>query len=454
MKVLLPLTAEQIEIINNSYPLNNGIMLGNILANTKAYVPTKKEIDLLNRMTPCFKFFNVGDILNNDCENGYTQSKIDQLNKMCPAFFHYDVGLRILEICVSSAGQDSTGLTWDSDIDGDLDRPLDGPTLASFVPVADDDGKLLFQFTGQSYRFDSGADTAIGNDVAWPDAIASGTLSGPLRVITNDGEGIQRWDTFASNTNDGVQTLTFDKSDLSSGDDGGSIQYYYDAAAWENAIGGTYTRLEIDIDGNVYVQGHNRDPKSLVVDINGNVGPAGEAAQQIAYTDPDEDGIERHLVAPSDLYATAPNFLPVKTAASPGISLSIGDNTWLPDTLNVGELNTWIGQGAGQGAEGSHGEIKFSPVGGDGKWSGSDFAGAGELEGLHTFSLPRTGNFTNTGGQFIYYYHRAGWTNAFEANTSEIIIAQDGSVYRDSISVANLVVDGEGTLGLAGGALP
>ena len=53
-----------------------------------------------------------------------------------------------------------------------------------------------------------------------------------------------------------------------------------------------------------------------------------------------------------------------------------------------------------------------------------------------------------------FYYHQAAFFAAFEATNSEIVIATNGSVYKDYISQETLVVDKDGNVGKAGKVEP
>jgi len=72
-------------------------------------------------------------------------------------------------------------------------------------------------------------------------------------------------------------------------------------------------------------------------------------------------------------------------------------------------------------------------------------------DGIKVFTLPKTVNGDVLGGSFTFRYIDAAWIAAFDGNASNVIISQDGDVYKGSITAANLVNTLQGEIGPAGG---
>ena len=154
-----------------------------------------------------------------------------------------------------------------------------------------------------------------------------------------------------------------------------------------------------------------------------------------------EDGFDKKLTNPDSQYDTQTNLI-FATNSSNGVKVTIGDYEW-QNIDAVGEEKVWTGQGAGS----AYGQIALEPV--SGNWN--SFANA-NFNGVFVFILPGYADGDLLGGYFAGYYESNAMKHAFENNNSKMIIAKNGSVYKDSIINSNLVVRFNGDIGEAGGA--
>lgn len=178
------------------------------------------------------------------------------------------------------------------------------------------------------------------------------------------------------------------------------------------------------------------------------------------------DPIRGRMVYESEAFAPAPNFqtqiarntvtntdqieLNGTLTAPPNV---VGDESFIPMKSTTGiDLDTSVS-----------GAYTVNAVGST-LWSG---VGGGVVNDLITFT-PTSGNWdsfaplADNGTQAIkindgtlrtinYYYNYGAFKAAFNGTTSAMIVTEDGSVYKGTIAEANLVVSGEGIVGLAGG---
>ncbi|KKK75017.1 hypothetical protein LCGC14_2877960, partial [marine sediment metagenome] len=109
----------------------------------------------------------------------------------------------------------------------------------------------------------------VGNNVVFGGQ-NNGTPYGDVRFASG---GIN-WSNFATAGNNGFKTMTFPKN---ADDDslGGSIQYYYNSAAWTTAFNGNMDDIYIAQNGSVYKGNNVGTDASLVVRWDGFVGAAG-----------------------------------------------------------------------------------------------------------------------------------------------------------------------------------
>jgi hypothetical protein len=155
------------------------------------------------------------------------------------------------------------------------------------------------------------------------------------------------------------------------------------------------------------------------------------------------NGDDGNLNNPVD-YDTVANYVPGSNAR-----IYIGDDRWNASEP-AGSTDIWA---FGVGDTSPAGQIRFVrgtiqlPL----NWV---TFGPSSDNGLKTFTLPKSGDGTTDGGYFQYYFHSGAWGYAFTGNSSFIIIAQNGSVYKGSISENNLVVTYDGKTGPAGGIGP
>jgi hypothetical protein len=77
-----------------------------------------------------------------------------------------------------------------------------------------------------------------------------------------------------------------------------------------------------------------------------------------------------------------------------------------------------------------------------------------EANGLKRIVFPSLANNDGLGGFAELYYHQIAYTHAFNGNASACIPASNGSVYKDTLIDANLVVRWDGMTGPAGSATP
>jgi hypothetical protein len=152
-------------------------------------------------------------------------------------------------------------------------------------------------------------------------------------------------------------------------------------------------------------------------------------------------GTDVSLTSPTGAYNTPSNYIPMENGS--GIDCLIGDHRW--------------GTGGSAGFFGAYGSLVTGTVYGTVKFSVPDannWTNFGSTDGPKRFTLPRLANGDSLGGFFDYYYHQASWTYAFNGNQTDVIIAQNGSVFKTSISDSNLVVRWDGQTGPAGSATP
>lgn len=128
------------------------------------------------------------------------------------------------------------------------------------------------------------------------------------------------------------------------------------------------------------------------------------------------------------------DFLPVQSEENK-MYLQIGTYEWLnielPDT--IGKLYT--GQSIGSAA----GNVKIK-LNTSHYWN---YFSSGGNDGMKALLLPNS----NT---IHFYYYKDAWQYALKNTDSDIVIAKDGSVYKGSISMSNLIVNSHGVIGIAG----
>lgn len=160
-------------------------------------------------------------------------------------------------------------------------------------------------------------------------------------------------------------------------------------------------------------------------------------------------GADRAMSMPSDVFDTPSNLKPI-TDSSPDTSIRIGDfQWWSTGVIAAGGFCSFIDAAEASVAPGStYGAAVWNiAIEGGGNWAA--VAGPSK-DGLQSFLLPRLGNGDSLGGFVPYYFNSAAWAKAFVGNSASVVMAQNGSVYKTSISVVNLVVDVFGNVGAAG----
>jgi hypothetical protein len=101
-------------------------------------------------------------------------------------------------------------------------------------------------------------------------------------------------------------------------------------------------------------------------------------------------------------------------------------------------INEWVGQSSGS----TPGAVTIETAGGN--WD--TFSALDD--GLYHFNV--TQGIYYEFKRVPFYYHAEAWERAFSGNSSNVVIAKSGAVYKDSIEPFNLVVTENGDLGLAG----
>ncbi|NIU83404.1 MAG: hypothetical protein GWN64_07975 [Candidatus Thorarchaeota archaeon] len=165
------------------------------------------------------------------------------------------------------------------------------------------------------------------------------------------------------------------------------------------------------------------------------------------------NGNDVYLDFPSGTYRTPSNLVPIDINGTGAMSLRIGSNYW--------ELASGIGAGTSKVWFDDTGSSTYGPIvlsGGGDTWvnlatnvqMGVDSVNGG----LVTWNLPRYADGDVLGGLFDFYFLASAWSYAFIGSTPDIYIAQNGSVYKTSVSNSNLVVRWDGQTGPAGSATP
>lgn len=166
-------------------------------------------------------------------------------------------------------------------------------------------------------------------------------------------------------------------------------------------------------------------------------------------------GSDADLDQPNDDYNTASNFVPMtafymSTYHTFNVSLAGSGFEYMWTVLSSGSVAGTSIAFTGSTAGDSYGYVYFSSSGSS-NWN--VFASSTD-NGLKTMTFPKNANGDTVGGFIKYYYHSDAWYYAFNGNNAIVIIAQNGSVYKSSLSPSNLVVRWDGQVGPAGSATP
>jgi len=175
-------------------------------------------------------------------------------------------------------------------------------------------------------------------------------------------------------------------------------------------------------------------------EVGVNVDIVNGSSPTSAYT---SSGTDENLTSPSDSYNQDDCFQPLTATGGTGPFgiLAIGGKAW--------SLHTTAGPGKSLGYEnlgGAYGSVNYS-MGASPNWDG---VADSQYNGIQRIWLPKSANNDKLGGYIDFYFHRDAFYNAFYGNTSACIIARNGSVYKTSISPANLVVRWDGEIGPKG----
>jgi len=159
-----------------------------------------------------------------------------------------------------------------------------------------------------------------------------------------------------------------------------------------------------------------------------------------AYT---SSGTDVNLSSPDDSYHQDSCFVPMNTDVSgsgPDGLIYVGSYGW--NLMGgLGPDSSVYSEGVGS----SYGNV-YLTTGVALYWE--TFAGS-EFNGIQRIWLPGSAYNDRLGGYIEFYYHRDAFYSAFYGNGSSCSIAQNGSVYRGTVSDENLVVRWDGQLGPA-----
>jgi len=144
-------------------------------------------------------------------------------------------------------------------------------------------------------------------------------------------------------------------------------------------------------------------------------------------------GTNKELINPDSNDSTGINKLIVLNNVGK-CYVDFGDLSW----EGAGTIGGWIAF-TSYAVSSNYGSISFSPHAGF--WNEFDTS-----DGVRNFA------FATGQGNFKYGYYETPWRIAFEGNNDEIVIAQNGDVYKDTISTETLVVTFDGIIGPAGAA--
>ena len=315
----------------------------------------------------------------------------------------------------------------------------------AFVPVENLSGDFTIKFGGNQWLNSLGGDPG---DIVDLNGISSSSSYSGLEIYTSGSD----WVSFATAIHNGIKTISFPRNADGDGK-GGYATYYYKEDAWRTAFENEPVNIIIAQNGSVYKTSITQ--ANLVVRWDGVTGLAGGGSniEDTPNTDTGQllpinytaDGNEVNMALPSGL-----EDIPISTNKTPVSSSTyyfhVGQHYW----SSTGAVNTsplWTGSSSG-----SYGQVKLTTAS---SWTGisqNGHFGFGYSGGLTDFLLPNTNIVTPPGGGKIsYYFLDRAWKHAFEGTSSTIVIAQNGSVYKDSISLENLVVNWNGEVGLAGG---
>jgi hypothetical protein len=153
------------------------------------------------------------------------------------------------------------------------------------------------------------------------------------------------------------------------------------------------------------------------------------------------NGSNVNLNKPSDTYNIGSMFIPVTGNAVDRTLFKVGQNTWGTSSLTAGNTDSLIGSSLSNGA--IYGRACFTP---ENSWI--SFAGS-EYNGIKTIYLPKYINNDSEGGSVSYYYNSQAWKYAFSSLSSDIIITQNGSVYKNNTANSSLVNRWDGEYGVA-----
>jgi len=156
---------------------------------------------------------------------------------------------------------------------------------------------------------------------------------------------------------------------------------------------------------------------------------------------------DANLTGPNNTFDTQSNLIPM--TANNNIFLNVQGSGWISPIVS-GTPTTGVYTGNVSGYSG----VSFQDAGG-GNWF--NFADGNIYNGLQRIYLPKNATGDILGGYIDFYYNETAWRYAFynqAASSNYAVIAQNGSVYKGSISNSNLVVRWDGQIGPAGSATP
>lgn len=323
--------------------------------------------------------------------------------------------------------------------DHNLNNPVDDTDMAvvdAIVPMENDEvpGKIDLFIGNYKWSYLGGVDW-VAQDIGT--TYADG--------IKFKSPGNNNWENVL--VPDGSYTFTLPNS-------GGTFTFFVTKKLWEEFFIGNASDIIITMDGSVYRD--DTSPSNLVNDYlgksqaeiyplldapldggnhtrkNGDWNDIGELKPM-----PFTTGVDAKLREPKGVTAspTPLQAFPVAESDDDWV-LYIGANEYRPNNFNI---DADYLRGFGESADYSAGVYFYAN-----KPPWTTFSTTLADNQIHTIYLPAVAGEFNTGGSISFFWLKKAWEDKFSGNNSLIVIAQDCSVYKDSIAIENLVVDARG----------
>ena len=149
---------------------------------------------------------------------------------------------------------------------------------------------------------------------------------------------------------------------------------------------------------------------------------------------------QQNMTSPNGSYDQNDCFIPLThSSAYPHFNLRAGTGVWGPVDGTVGSDKTL----GGGGTSGFFGVVMYP-------YSNWNAFADSEYNGIQRIWFPKLAGNDKQGGFVEFYYHRDAFYHAFYGNSATVVFAQNGSVYKESVSDENLVVRWDGFPGKAG----